>query len=426
LASFDKTKSRQKCQNFGRSDKMVNQRITKAVKFGIEENNELVELLAKFRDLVNFCVERGLEKNISSRFKLIKEVYNEAKEFGLHTHYLLNACEIACSMLKNYRKVKRRNKKVKEPKAKRLFLKLDNQTYKLIKKDGLCLRIPTKPRKFLLIKLKYGSYQKEFLNRNYKLGSITINLNNVIIAFSKEVEIKKPERIVAIDVNETNLTCVASDGLAKVYDLKPVKTIRYAYYLKKKSIQKKVKNRKLRRELLKKYSGKEKRKVEWFLHNIAKQIVEDFQDSEFVLENLKGIREAINKRELRKNKYNGKIQLHRTKPKKLLRRLNSWPFKKVQFFIEYKALWNNNLVSYLDPRKTSSICPICGYKLELNGHRVLRCENCGYENDRDIIACLNLLKMKGVRFSPDRLMMTKTTDEGVSKLELGNGMEIIE
>jgi len=394
--------------------------LTKAVKFGIEANEELRILLVKFRDMINFCVEKGLEKGISSRFKLIKEVYQEAKRFDLHTHYVLNACEVACAMLKNYRKAKRKHKEVEKPRAKKLFLKLDNQTYKLVEKeDGLYLRIPTKPREFLFLKLKHGGYQEEFLRGGYKLGSVTINLNNVILAFSKEVELKTLKRVVAIDVNEENLTCVSSDGMVKIYDLKQVKTIRYTYYLKRKSIQKKVRNRKLRKRLLAKYSGRERRKVEQILHNVSKQIIEDFPDSEFVLENLKGIRKAINRRELKINKYNGKLQPHRTKPRKLLRRLNSWAFRKIQFFIEYKAKWNGLLVNYLDAKLTSSLCPTCGSRLEPNGHRVLRCKNCDFEMDRDVIACLNLLKMKGAWFSPDSPRMTSTSDEGRGKLACG-------
>lgn len=396
--------------------------LTKAVKFGIEANKELRSLLVKFRDMINFCVEKGLEKGISSRFKLIKEVYQEAKQFGLHTHYVLNACEVACAMLKNYRRIKRKNKKVKKPQAKKLFLKLDNQTYKLVEKeDGLYLRIPAKPREFLFLKLKYGDYQKGFLKDGYKFGSVTINLNDAILAFSKETRLKSPKRVVAIDVNEENVTCVSSDGIVKVYDLKRVKTLRYTYYLKRKSIQKKVRNRKLRKGLLAKYSGRERRKVEWVLHNVSKQIIEDLPDSEFVLEDLKGIRKAINRRKLKVNKYNGKLQPHRTKPRKLLRRLNSWAFRKAQYFIEYKAKWNYLPVTYLDAKLTSSLCPICGcgLRLEPNGHRVMKCKNCGFEMDRDVIACLNLLKMKGVRFSPDSLRMTSTSDEGRGKLACG-------
>ncbi|MGC8933421.1 MAG: zinc ribbon domain-containing protein [Candidatus Methanodesulfokora sp.] len=45
----------------------------------------------------------------------------------------------------------------------------------------------------------------------------------------------------------------------------------------------------------------------------------------------------------------------------------------------------------------SSLCPICGGKLAPNGHRVLKC-SCGFQGDRDIVACLNLLRMRGVPF----------------------------
>jgi len=50
-------------------------------------------------------------------------------------------------------------------------------------------------------------------------------------------------------------------------------------------------------------------------------------------------------------------------------------------------------VIYVDARSTSSLCPMCGGRLKKapNGHRMLRC-CCGYENDRDVIACLNLLR----------------------------------
>jgi putative transposase len=381
----------------------------KAVSFEIEPNQELYNLLHTFRDLANFCLEKGLEKKITSRFRLIKETYQEAKKFGLHTHYILSACEATCSILKNYR----RYKKAKKPEVKKLFLKLDNQTYKLIKKDSLYLRIPFKPRNFLYIKLKYGEYQRRFLeDKTLKLGSVTALTNKIILCFEKKQETAEPESKVALDINERNVTSI-NEKQAKVYDLTKVLTTHYAYYLKRKRIQEKVKNRKLRKQLLEKYSGKEKRKIEWLLHNVSKRIVEENPNSEIIMENLNGILKAINRRKLKKNKYNGKIQPHRTKPKKLLRRLNSWSFRKLQKFIEYKALWQGNLVSYVNPRGTSSTCPICGKRSDPNG-RLFECE-CGFKLNRDLLACINILKMKGVRFSPDRLAMMSNNCEGASQ-----------
>jgi len=385
--------------------------MVKAVSFEIETSCELYALLHIFRDLANFCLEKGLEKKITSRFRLIKETYQEAKKFGLHTHYILSACEVACSILKNCR----RYKKAKKPEVKKLFLKIDNQTYKLIKKkDSLYLRIPSKPKKFLYIKLKYGDYQRRFLeDKTLKLGSVTVLANRIFLCFEKKQETAEPKSKVALDINERNVTSM-NEKQAKVYDLTKVLTTHYAYYLKRKRIQEKVKNRKLRKELLKKYSGKEKRKVEWLLHNVSKRIVEENPNSEVIMENLKNIRKFINRRNLRKNKYNGKIQPHRNKPKKLLRRLNSWNFGKLQKFIEYKALWQGNLVSYVNPRGTSSTCPICGLRSYPNG-RLFECE-CGFKLNRDLLACINILKMKGVRFSPDSLTMMSTNYEGERQL----------
>jgi putative transposase len=360
-------------------------------------------------------LKKGLEKKITSRFRLLKEVYEESKKFGLHSHYILSTSEVACAILKNYR----RYKKIKEPEVKKLFIKLDNQTYKLIEKQGeLFVRIPFKPRKFLYIKLKYGKYQKGFLeDKTLKLGSVIALTNRLVLCFRKESKIAEPKSKVALDINERNVTSINSNNKTRIYDLTEVLTTHYTYYLKRKRIQEKVKNRKLRKQLLKKYSGKEKRKVEWLLHNISKKIVEDNPNSEIIMENLKGIRKAINKRKLKRNKYNGKIQAHRTKSKRLLRRLNSWNFRKLQKFIEYKALWNGNLVTYVNPNGTSSTCPICGRRSDPNG-RLFECE-CGFKMNRDLLACINILKMKGVWFSPDSPTMMSNNYEGERQVTFG-------
>lgn len=34
-------------------------------------------------------------------------------------------------------------------------------------------------------------------------------------------------------------------------------------------------------------------------------------------------------------------------------------------------------------------------RLASNGYRLLKCEKWGYENDRDVTACLNMLGMRG-------------------------------
>jgi putative transposase len=94
------------------------------------------------------------------------------------------------------------------------------------------------------------------------------------------------------------------------------------------------------------------------------------------MEDLKGIRKRIN--------Y-GRM---------LNRRLHSWNFRRLQFYVEYKAKLEGLPVVYVSPRGTSSLCPVCGGRLAMNGHRRMKCK-CEYEGDRDVIACLNMLRMRG-------------------------------
>ncbi|MEM0481503.1 MAG: zinc ribbon domain-containing protein [Nitrososphaerota archaeon] len=94
------------------------------------------------------------------------------------------------------------------------------------------------------------------------------------------------------------------------------------------------------------------------------------------MENLKGISRRINH------------------SKNLNRRLHSRNFRRLQSFIEYKANLEGLPVIYVNPKETSSLRPTSGGSLAPNGHGLVKCK-CAYENDRDVTACLNMLRMRG-------------------------------
>ncbi|MGQ9760237.1 MAG: hypothetical protein ACUVQ5_06720 [Candidatus Methanomethylicaceae archaeon] len=90
----------------------------------------------------------------------------------------------------------------------------------------MLLRIPTKPREFLIIPLIGGDYQLSFLrDPTLKRGSATLTTSTVTIAFSKEIAVIKPLSMVAYDVNEKSI--VSSDG--EKYDLSRVAKLRHQY-----------------------------------------------------------------------------------------------------------------------------------------------------------------------------------------------------
>ncbi|MEM1557964.1 MAG: transposase, partial [Thermoproteota archaeon] len=101
--------------------------LTLSVPFGYESNDEIRRLLVDFRDMVNFCISKALEHNVTGFASLRKLVYEEWKErWDYSTHYCHSACRVATSMLKSFRRLKRKGlAKSDRPEAKKLFMQLD-------------------------------------------------------------------------------------------------------------------------------------------------------------------------------------------------------------------------------------------------------------------------------------------------------------
>jgi len=59
----------------------------KAVKQSYKPTKELEDVLETFRWMVNYCIHIGLERKITSRFRLSNEVYIDLHN-GLHTWYI--------------------------------------------------------------------------------------------------------------------------------------------------------------------------------------------------------------------------------------------------------------------------------------------------------------------------------------------------
>jgi putative transposase len=128
--------------------------------------------------------------------------------------------------------------------------------------------------------------------------------------------------------------------------------------------------------LLAKYRGRERRRVEAIYHKVANRIIDEARKakaSTIVLEELTNIRKSVK----RSKELNG--------------RLNRWSFRRLQQMVEYKAKLAGLNVVYVDAKRTSSLCPMCGGRLSPNGHRILKC-GCGLEEDRDVVAVKNLLR----------------------------------
>jgi hypothetical protein len=93
----------------------------KAVRSMYEASEELSSLFEEFRLMCNDAIRIALERKPKCRFRLIELAYPRLKSYGLHTHYILSACEVAYSACKN-------RKRKSTPRITRPFIKLDSQT----------------------------------------------------------------------------------------------------------------------------------------------------------------------------------------------------------------------------------------------------------------------------------------------------------
>jgi len=75
---------------------------------------------------------------------------------------------------------------------------------------------------------------------------------------------------------------------------------------------------------------------------------------------------------------------------------HSWAFRKLQYFIEYKALERWIPVVYVEPKNTSITCPRCGCSDKANrrSQSLFRCVRCGFQHNADYVASLNLSRLE--------------------------------
>ena len=340
-------------------------------------STELYELMKEFRFMVNEAIRTGIEKHITSKLRLRNELYPRFKN-EFHTSYISMAVFKAHALLKAYRKILKKNPNAKQPYVWKDFLIVDSKHHKIFYDH---VRIPTRPRKFVMISL--NRYTLNILSApNLKIGNAVINPYTLCIYFSKEIGMQKPTGFVGIDMNLENATIVDDSGKTTIFDMSRIVASKMKY--REVLSHFKRNDARIQKKLKQKYGRKQKNREETFLHQKSKETV--FKGKQIFMENLTGINRLY-------RKGNGQGTRFRF-------RLNSWTRFKLQNMINYKSMWYNGFpVIYLNPKGTSSKCSICETKL-LEENRMIRCLQCGLYIDRDVNAARNILA-RGMKFVPD-------------------------
>lgn len=356
--------------------------------FKLDGDIDVGDLNTKYKSLVNELLGYASSKNVTGFKRLKAEKYHELRRRypDLPSHYIYTACQMAASMYRSFRKLKRRGLvKADKPLFKRDAVMLDDHLFTL-NMENYEASIATGSGR-ATAKLLHGTYHGKF--RNMKVGQAWLVKREdsyyLNVVFSRTLRLAEPSwNALAVDINESNVTFGSEKRIAKLETGE--RAIRTAYFLKRRRVQSTA-GRFNGNKIMAKYRGRETRRIETIYHNAANEVVKHADAANatcIVLERLTDIRRSI--------KYS----------KELNGRLHRWSFRRLQSVIEYKAKMKGINVVYVNPRGTSTMCPVCRVKLTRSpsGYRLMKCRNCGLEEDRDVVAVRNLLLLNYQRDVP--------------------------
>ncbi len=363
----------------------------KSIKQKHTPNPDQIKMMEIFSEMINYCIRIGLENNCSTLKKLSLLSYHKLKEYSMQSKYKLNAISQAAGRLAQMKKDIKKGRKVKSPFVRKPYL-VSCYGFKI---NGMLLSFPVKNREFTNIILTNHTVS-ELSKDGVKARSFTITPTSLSISIQKDVTEIKPDGVIGIDRNLRNIT-ISTPEKTIMYRTEKVLSIKENSQHVRDSFRRfdvRVKER-----FYTKLRGRQTRRVNQYLHKISKHIVEEAKrtKSMIVFEDLKGIRKLYKKGNGQGNNYR--------------RKLNSWSFYEFQRQVEYKAKWEGIPVYFVNPKRTSKLCPICGGKLQEDrlNHRKLLCINCGKLMDRDVVASMNIVHKGWTRFThpgglPDEAM----------------------
>ncbi len=358
-------------------------RVLATLKFGVAPEGDystLLDTINRYMNSLRIVVWYVIHSKETSLSKVSKVLYEKLKSYGLPSYLSITAIkegiEIAKSWLNN-------PKKGRYPILRKKHLTLHQRySYKIDLENFIANILTTNGRikVRLLHDKKYVEKFKDWFPKGAKLllrnGKLFLH-----VTLEKEVIEQKPKDYYGLDVNYREV--VLSNGKEELR-FKTMLNKAFHYYFLANRLQEKYGdgmkwrfNKKILNRI-KHFFKKSRNVIEYYTSLLSTKIVNEIvkRNSAIVMEDLRDLKFNV----LNNVKKNWRIKL------------NLLAYRKLQRKIEYKLNWYGYKVHYVNPNYTSSTCPRCNSKLINNGFRRLKCVKCGFEADRDTIACLNILK----------------------------------
>jgi IS605 OrfB family transposase len=197
------------------------------------------------------------------------------------------------------------------------------------------------------------------------------------IVFEKFAQKIEPKGSIAVDINMQNITVGKDENNfvkinTRISEMHHYKSL--AENLQRKYPKRWKENRNIKRRIMV-FHLKAKNIAEDSARKVGKKVIEEtikMNANVIILENLKNMIKHVKKL-----------------PKEFRDKLYLMQYRKIQYWVDWQAKKNNLLIKYVSAFYSSIKCPKCNRIMKEIYHRWLKC-SCGYENDRDVVAIINL------------------------------------
>ena len=366
-------------------------RVYKSITQRYDSTVDLKELLVTFTKMINHYIKIGMRENTHNMKKLSVLCYHKLYNYDVLGSYKLCAISRAAGILSNRKQSIKRGRKVRLPMVRKPFI---TNCYG-IKHNGCLLTIPYKNSKSINILLNNHA-TPVLSDPDLMVHSFSMTDTSISIYISKKVEPIGDVTAIGIDRNLDNIICgnIQKATLYKTNKLHPLSenTIHTSTGFKR--------NKRKTRQFWKERQERITNRCSQYLHQISNDMVDNNLELGDVIKLDKGIRKLYRSRGGQGNKH---------------KRMNSWPFYKLQPQMKYKMPWVG--LPVLDPTRTSKQCPRCGKNLQedMQHRQKILCGNCGLFLDRDVVSAMNIYRKLPPRFRGSDISKVQSCPELVMK-----------
>ena len=296
--------------------------------------------------------------------------YTERELTSLQSQLVCSARTKAAESIKAAKTRIRKGKKASCPQSRLCSIRYDARSALVKLLDGTATLASTSGRQ--KVELKLQKHHQDRLDWKVCSSDLCLHKNKKLylhVGVEKGLPVPEVQAVAGVDlgVNHPAVTST-SDFLGE----KKWKAIEARYFNLKRGLQ--AKGTKSAKRHLKKLSQKVNRFRKNCDHVLSKTLATLYVEKTcLVLEDLTNIRERMKGR------------------KNQRRRLHSWSFSRLKFFLSYKAPLYGCSVDFVNPAYTSQKCSCCGHIAKRN--RVLaefHCRKCGFRNNADLNAAKNI------------------------------------